>query len=185
MSSPHLRQVDDDAIRQAWGTIAENATGLDEAVAGESVTALNDHLSGLYILFNQLRKHRWLVDGAETGDVEDALGAAADRLTETTDELARRVVELGGVPVCGPMGVREHAHLFVEPPHSYDLRSSLERDRVAYETLAVQVREHVRAATDRGDTTTSSLLRRHLLTLETDAHTLTRYLADDTLVRAE
>jgi starvation-inducible DNA-binding protein len=182
-STPHLRKPDDGHVRQEWGTVAHNDLRIDQASAERLVEALNSELSGLYILFNQVRKHYWLAEGAEGNDVSEFLEDAADRLTEMTDDLAIRVHALGGVPVCGPMGVRQHAPIHIEAPHHYDLRSSLDRDLDGYATLAVQIREHVQLAEQLGDRATGELLRDHLKTLEADAHALDRYLEDDTLVR--
>ncbi|QHS16549.1 DNA starvation/stationary phase protection protein DpsA [Halopenitus persicus] len=182
-STPHLRKPDADHVRQEWDTVEENALRIDPTAAERIVEALNSELSGLYILFNQVRKHHWLVEGSESGDVGDFLEDAADRLTEITDDLALRVHALGGVPVCGPMGIRQHAPIHIEAPHHYDVRSSLDRDLDGYATLAVQIREHIELADRLGDDATSELLRDHLTTLEADAHTLERYLADDTLVQ--
>jgi DNA-binding ferritin-like protein len=81
------------------------------------------------------------------------------------------------------MGIRQHAPIHIEAPHHYDVRSSLDRDLDGYATLAVQIREHIELADRLGDDATSELLRDHLTTLEADAHTLERYLADDTLVQ--
>lgn len=182
-SSPHLRKPGPEHVRRAWGTIDENELRVPPAVAEQVVDALNADLSGLYILFNQVRKHAWLLEGAESNDLRAFLRATADRLTETTDDLAIRVHALGGVPVCGPMGVRQHASLFIEPANLYDMRSSLERDLDGFATLAVQLRDHIELVQELGDNATLELLQGHLKTLEGDAHTLDRYLADDTLVR--
>jgi len=181
-STPHLRQPDPSHVRQEWGTVADNALRLERDVAEQLVTALNSEISGLYILFNQVRKHYWLVEGAELGPIGDFLEAAADRLTEMTDDIAIRITALGGVPACGPMGIRQHAPMFIEEAHHYDIRSSLERDLDGYATLAVQWREHIALADQFGDVATSELLCRHLKTLEADAHVLDRYLADETPV---
>lgn len=181
--TPHLRSLDPVHVRQEWDTVADNAVRLDREVAEALIAALNSDVSGLYILFNQVRKHYWLAEGAESEDVGSFLRAAADRLTETTDDIAIRIHALGGVPACGPMGIRQHAPLYIEAAHRYDLRSSLERDLDGYATLATQWREHIDLAERSGDVTTGDLLRRHLETLEADAVTLARYLADDTLVR--
>ncbi|PGF15099.1 DNA starvation/stationary phase protection protein [Natrinema sp. CBA1119] len=181
-STPHLRQPDPSHVRQKWGTVADNALRLERDVAEQLVTALNGEISGLYILFNQVRKHYWLVEGVESGPIGDFLEDAADRLTEMTDDIAIRITALGGVPACGPMGIRQHAPMFIEEAHHYDVRSSLERDLDGYATLAVQWREHIELADQFGDVATSELLRRHLKTLEADAHVLDRYLADETLV---
>lgn len=184
-SKPHLRKPDADHVRREWDTVGENDLRLEREAAEQIIEALNAELSGLYILFNQVRKHYWLVEGAESDDIRDSLEDAADRLTRTTDDFAIRVHALGGVPVCGPMGIRQHASIRIEAPHHYDVRSSLERDLDGYATLAVQMREHIELAEQLGDETTGELLREHLKILEEDAHTLERYLADDTLIRHE
>lgn len=181
----HLRRLDDSHVRQEWGTMADNALRLDRDAAERLVTALNAEVAGLYILFNQVRKHRWLVEGRESEPVGDFLAAAADRLSEMTDEVAIRIHALGGVPACGPMGIREYAPMDIEAAHHYDVRSSLERDLDGYATLAAQWRAHVELADDLGDPTTSDLLRGHLKTLEADAHVLARYLADEALVHRD
>lgn len=182
-STPHLRKPDANHLRQEWDTVEENELRLERETAERLVEALNADLSGLYILFNQVRKHYWLVEGAESNDVGGFLEDAADRIAETTDALASRVHALGGVPVCGPMGIRQHAPIYIEDPHHYDVRSSLERDLDGYAALAVRMREHIELADGLGDEATGELLREHLKTLEEDAHAVERYLADDTLVR--
>lgn len=182
-NTPHLRKPDAAHVRQEWDTVGPNDLRIDQESAERIVTALNSELSGLYILFNQVRKHYWLVEGAESNDVRAVLEDAADRLTEMTDDLAIRVHALGGVPVCGPMGIRQHAPMYIEAPHHYNVRSSLDRDLDGYATLAVQMRDHIELVEGLGDVTTGELLREHLRTLEEDAHTLERYLADDTLVQ--
>lgn len=181
-STPHLRQVDSSRVRQEWDTITDNALRLDPDVAEQIVAALNSDLSGLYILFNQVRKHYWTVEGAESESIGDVLEDAADRLTEMTDDVAIRIHALGGVPACGPMGIRQHAPLYIEAAHRYDVRSSLERDLDGYATLAVQWRDHVELVEELGDAATGELLRRHLRTLEADAHVLAQHLVDDALV---
>ncbi|WP_339104355.1 DNA starvation/stationary phase protection protein DpsA [Haloterrigena salinisoli] len=181
-STPHLRRPDPSHVRQEWGTVTDNALRLERDAAEQLITALNSEISGLYILFNQVRKHYWLAEGAEWGPISGFLEDAADRLTEMTDDIAVRITALGGVPACGPMGIRQHAPISIEEAHHYDVRSSLERDLDGYATLAVQWREHIELADRLGDAATNELLRRHLKTLEADAHVLDRYLADDTLV---
>lgn len=182
-STPHLRRPDADHVRRKWDTISENELRLPDKAASQIIAALNDDLSGLYILFNQVRKHYWTLKAVESNEVGDFLETTADRLTEMTDTLAIRVHAVGGVPVCGPMGIRQHAPVYIEQPHRYDIRSSLNRDLDGYATLAVQIRDHIERVEQLGDTATGELLRRYLKLLEEDAHILERYLANDTLVQ--
>lgn len=185
MSAPHLRRPDDSEVRRRWDSVGENELRIPPGVAERLVPALNDDLSGLYILFNQLRKHYWTMEGAESGQIKPRLQAAAGRLSELTDELAIRVHALGGVPVNGPMGIRQHAPLRIEAGDAYDVRSALANDLDGYATLAVQFREHVELASDLGDEETVEILRSGLLTIEQDANVIERYLADDSLVTPE
>lgn len=182
-SKPHLRKPDSAHLRQEWNSVVETDLRIERSVAERIVNALNAELSGLYILFNQVRKHYWLVEGAELNDLGGFLEDAADRLAETTDRLAIRVHALGGVPVCGPMGIRQHAPIYIEDEHWYDVRSSLGRDLDGYATLAALLREHIELVGRTNDAATSELLRNRLKTLEADAHVIERYLADETLVR--
>lgn len=181
--TPHLRRPGREHVRREWDTVGGNDLRVRPAAAERVVEALNDDLSGLYILFNQVRKHYWLVEGAESNDLRDALRGAADRLTGMTDDIAIRVHALGGVPVCGPMGIRQHAPLSIEAPHHYDVRSSLARDLDGFATLAVLLRDHVELAERLGDGGTAELLHDHLRTIEEEADALEKYLSDDTLVR--
>jgi DNA-binding ferritin-like protein len=180
-SDSHLRRPPESAVRRRWDEVEGNQLRIDPEDAAELSELLNRELSGLYILFNQLRKHYWTLEGAETGQVEATLKANADTIADLTDDLAIRVHALGGVPVNGPMGVRQHATLRIEAGDVYDLRSSLDNDLDAYATLAVQFRESVERATELGDQRTVELLRSGLLQLERDAHEIERYLEDDSL----
>lgn len=181
MSESHLRRPPDSELRREWGEVGENEIRLDQSAAAQVIDALNRSLSGLYILFNQLRKHHWTLEGAESHQVEERLEAQADRLSDLTDELAIRVHALGGVPVNGPMGIRKHAPMHIEAGDVYSLRDSLENDLDSYATLAVVFRDAIETALDVGDQRTVETLHEGLLTIEQDAHTLERYLADDSL----
>lgn len=184
-SNSHLRKPDSTEIRRQWATVAETPLRLEQRDTERIVDALNTELSGLYILFNQIRKHYWTFAGAEHRHLAAFLEGAADRLAELTDDIAIRVHALGGVPVCGPMGMRQHAPVDIEAPDVYDGRTSLENDLDGYATLAVSMRDHIRLADEIGDEATSEILRRAIRDLEEDAATLDKYLADDTLLRRD
>lgn len=181
MSAPHLRRPDDAELRREWGTVGENTVRLAPEAAAAVIDDLNRCLSGLYILFNQVRKHYWTASGAESQQIEQRLTEQADRLSDLTDDLAIRVHALGGVPVNGPMGIREHAPMRIEAGDVYTLRDSLASDLDGYATLAVTFREAIETAGAVRDERTVETLSSGLLTIEQDAHTLERYLGDDGL----
>jgi DNA-binding ferritin-like protein len=181
MSAPHLRHPADEELRREWGSVGDNELRLDPEGAAAVIDDVNRCLSGLYVLFNQLRKHYWTVAGVESHQIEERLEEQADRLSDLTDELAIRVHALGGVPVNGPMGIREHAPMRIEGGDVYALRDALASDLDGYATLAVTVREAIETARSVGDERTAEALEEGLLTIEQDAHTIERYLGDDSL----
>ena len=65
----------------------------------------------------------------------------------------------------------------------YDIRSSLEADLAAYETLATTLREDASLAQQLGDLGTADLLQGILSEVEDDAHHIDHFLEDDTLQR--
>ncbi|NHX35782.1 MULTISPECIES: ferritin-like domain-containing protein [Halolamina] len=181
MSAPHLRRPADSELRREWSEVGENELRLDPEAAAVVIEDVNRCLSGLYILFNQLRKHYWTVEGAEFRQVEQRLRDRADRLSDLTDDLAIRVHALGGVPVNGPMGIREHAPMQIEAGDVYGVRDALANDLDGYATLAVVFREAIETALEVGDERTVETLQEGLLAIEQDAHAVERYLGDDSL----
>lgn len=180
-----VREPDTDERRQEWGTIAENALRIDPADAKEIVDVLSVDHAGSFNLFYLLRKHYWTAAGAEHEEVADFLKDAYKRVRAINDDLAIRIVELGGIPPNTPPTLQERAEVHLEAEDLYDLRTSLAGDLEGYATLIVSIREHVALAEEKGDPGTVELLRDHLEDLEDDAHAIERFLEADTLVRAE
>ena len=96
-STPHLRQPDASHVRQEWDTIADNALRLDRDAAEQLVAALNSEVSGLYILFNQVRKHYWIVEGALTGETVFRVQAVLDSLTDRRAVYGTTPIDVGSV----------------------------------------------------------------------------------------
>jgi len=169
--------------RQHADEVEENALNIDTEKAEQIIEALNRDLASAYVLYHQLRKHHWNIEGAESGDLHDFLDDAAGTMEGHADSVAERAQALGGVPVAGPAKQAEHAYVDFEGEDVYDIRTSLENDLDAYGELIENVREHVGLAEDLGDYATSELLRGVLEDLEDDAHDIDHYLEDDTLVQ--
>jgi DNA-binding ferritin-like protein len=171
------------SVRQQAGTVESSAAlRLDAEKTEQIVEALNTDLAATYVLYHQLKKHHWNVEGAEFLEIHEYLGEAAEDAEEAADELAERAQALGGVPLAG--GKRLEAHAPVEPEDDdvYDVRTSLHNDMEMYGDIIETVRDHVDLAQGLGDHATAELLRQQLLTLEEHAHHLEHYLEDDTLV---
>jgi len=170
------------SVRQESGTVEESeALRLDQDKTEQIVDALNTDLAATYVLYHQLKKHHWNVEGAEFRDIHLFLGEAAEELEEGADEIAERAQALGGVPVAGGKNLEEHAPVEPEEDDVYDIRTSLEHDMELYGEIIETVRGHVELATNLGDHATAELLRQQLLGIEEQAHHIEHYLEDDSL----
>jgi starvation-inducible DNA-binding protein len=159
-----------------------DALRMDAERAEQCVDALNADLANVYVLYHQLKKHHWNVEGAEFRDLHLFLGEAAENAEEITDELAERVQALGGVPHASPETLQSEATVEPEDEDVYDIRTSLANDMAMYGDIIESAREHVELAENLGDHATAQLLREGLVELEDDAHHIEHYLEDDTLV---
>jgi DNA-binding ferritin-like protein len=178
-----VREPETGVRRQEWGTVDENGLRIDADAAEVVVNALTTDHASSFNLFYLLRKHYWTAEGAEFHDVAEFLKDAYKRVRDINDDLAVRIVELGGIPPNTPPTIQKHAEVHLEAEDLYDLRASLSGDLDGYATLVASIREHVALATEMGDSGTAERLRDHLTTLEADAHRIEQFLEDDTLVR--
>lgn len=180
-----VREPDSGTMRQEWGTVDENPLRIDRDDAESLVAALTVDHAGAFNLFYLLRKHYWTAEGAEFDQVANFLGNAYKRVRGINDDLAVRIVELGGVPANTPPTIQESAEVHLEAEDLYDLRTSLDGDLEGYALLVATMRDHVALAEDVGDGATAERLREHLRTLEDDANTIEQLLEDDTLVQED
>lgn len=168
--------------RQAGSVEASPALRLEQEKVEQIVDALQSDLAATYVLYHQLKKHHWNVEGAEFRDIHVFLGEAAGAAEEAADELAERVQALGGVPIAGGKNLEEAAPVAPEDDDVYDIRTSLENDMEMYGDIIEQVRGHVDLTTNLGDHATAEMLRQQLIEIEENAHHIEHYLEDDTLV---
>ena len=171
------------SARKQFGTVdGSEALRMPADKAEQIVDALNADLAATYVLYHQLKKHHWNVEGAEFRDIHVFLGEAAENAEEFADELAERVQAFGGTPIAGGAALEEASPVQPEDEDVYDIRTSLENDVEMYGDIIEHLREHVDLATNLGDHGSAHLLRENLIEVEEDAHHLEHYLEDDSLV---
>jgi len=169
-------------VRQEAGTVERSeALRLDEDKTEQIVDALNTDLAATYVLYHQVKKHHWNVEGAEFRDIHVYLGEVAADLEEGADEIAERAQALGGTPIAGGKNLEEAAPIEPEGDDVYDIRTSLHNDMELFGEIIETVRDHVELTQNLGDHATAELLRQKLLTMEEHAHHLEHYLEDDSL----
>jgi DNA-binding ferritin-like protein len=170
-------------VRQEAGTVEGNPVRLDEEKSERIVEALNTDLADAYVLYHQLHKHHWNVEGAEFLEVHVFLQEAYEAVEAAADEIAERLQALGGVPHASMPALSAAATVESEDEDVYDVRASLRNDVEMYGDIIESYRDHIELVAGLGDYATAQMLREQLEGLEEHAHHLEHYLEDDTLVR--
>jgi DNA-binding ferritin-like protein len=171
-------------VRQEADTVGENPVKLDAENASQIIDALNTDLADAYVLYHQLHKHHWNVEGAEHLDIHRFLQEAYETVEGAADEVAERLQTLGGVPNANMHALSEASTVEPEDEDVYDIRTSLANDLEIYGQIIESYREHIELTERLGDPTTAHMLREQLTELEEHAHVIDHYLEDDTLVQA-
>jgi len=172
-------------VRQQADSVAENSLRLEREKAEQIVDALNTELANSYVLYHQLKKHHWVVEGAEFLDLHVFLEEAYENVEGGADLIAERAQALGGVPVSGMDALSERATVDGEGEDVYDVRTMFENDLEMYGDIIESMRGSIELAENLGDPTTAQILREILVELEDDGHHFEHYLEDDTLVLAD
>ena len=167
---------------QKAGTVDENALRLDQKKAEQIVDALNTDLADAYVLYHQLHKHHWNVEGAEFRDIHVFLQEVYEDVEDAADEIAERLQALGGVPHASMTTLAENATVEPEDEDVYDIRTSLSNDLGIMGDMIESYRQHIELAENLGDYATGHMLREQLEALEEHTHHIEHYLEDDTLV---
>jgi DNA-binding ferritin-like protein len=176
------QQESEKFVRQHADEVEPNALRIETDKAEQIIDALNTDLSNSYVLYHQLKKHHWVVEGAEFLELHRFLEEAYEHVEEGADIIAERAQALGGVPVSGPAAQQERATVEFEGEDVYDIRTSLENDLAMYGDIIQGLRDHIGLANNLGDYATEEILREILVEIEEDAHHIEHYLEDDTLV---
>lgn len=169
-------------VRRQAGSVEETALRIEPEKAEQLVDALNTDLAATYVLYHQVKKHHWNVEGAEFLELHEYLGEIAYDLEAGADMIAERAQAIGGVPLSGGSTFEENAPIEPEGEDVYDIRTSLENDMEAFGVIIESLRDHIELANELGDYTTEELLRETLEGVEEHAHHLEHYLEDDSLV---
>ncbi|MFB6310552.1 MAG: DNA starvation/stationary phase protection protein DpsA [Salinirussus sp.] len=169
-------------VRRAAGSVHDNPVRLDEDKVEQIVEALNSDLADAYVLYHQLHKHHWNVEGAEHRDIHVFLQEAYEDVEAAADEIAERIQALGGVPHASLDALSAAATVTAEDEDVYDIRTSLSNDLELYAEVIESYRDHIELTEGLGDYATAQLLREQLVILEEHAHVIDHYLEDDTLV---
>jgi DNA-binding ferritin-like protein len=129
---------------------------------------LDRHVASRFVLFHQLRKHHWLVEGPQFGDLHAFLGEAYEQVHVHVDDSAERINALGGFPASNPVEQARLAYIEHEPEGAFQVLSMLARDLKHLGTIAQQMHKTIRLVQEMVDPGTEHLLKTVLLSQDTD-----------------
>jgi starvation-inducible DNA-binding protein len=168
-------------VRQELNVVKDNPFGLPHETASEIVGMLNKDLASMFTLYHQYHKHHWVVEGAQFLELHLLLEEHYTQLHDQFDQVAERIVALGGIPVTGPSDIEKHAYIEHEDEGMFDLREMLDHDVKAECDIAASMRQHIGQANKLGDYGTESLLKTILEQTEKRASFLEKHLMRESL----
>lgn len=131
-----------------------------------SVAVLNATLADTTDLTNGVRMAHWTVRGSHFAGLHQLFGTFYEQLAAITDEIAERVVQLGGTPDGTTQLIGEKTRL---EPYPVGLRAGMDHVKALtdrYAALAKTVREGIDATDEAGDADTADLLTGFSRTLD-------------------
>ena len=168
-----------DEVIQEFGTVYPVPIGLGENVRSASTNALNPLLANTMVLRDLYKKHHWQVSGATFYQLHLLFDKHYDEQVELMDELAERIVALGGVPLAAPHDVAEASSIERPPKGRESVPAQITRLLDAHEQILVQSRRAATEASENGDDGTNDLIVSDVIrTNEMHVFFLSEHLAD-------
>ncbi len=155
----------------------KNTLGLDQNKVDSVIAFLNDYLADLHVLYVKLHNLHWNVEGRHFFKLHERFEEYYDAVNEELDEVAEKILILGGRPTASMAGYLKAASL----KEAADTGLPDEKAaRIAYDdfgTIVVNLRKGIGIAQDAGDETTADMLIGSLARYEKDMWMLRSFLA--------
>jgi starvation-inducible DNA-binding protein len=169
---------------QAYGTVVRLPLGLDEKVCAASVAALNQILADTMTLRDLYKKHHWQASGPTFYQLHLLFDKHFGEQAELIDEIAERIMMLGGVSIAMAHDVAETTQLPRPPRGREEPPAQISRLLEAHEIILKEARQAARDAAERGDDGTNDLLVSDVVrTNEMQVWFLAEHLVETPLVR--
>ena len=143
---------------QAFGTVVAMPIALAENTRRASATNLNQLLADTITLRDMYKKHHWQVSGPTFYQLHLLFDKHAGEQTELVDEIAERIMMLGGVSVAMSGDVAAMTLIPQPPTGREEVPVQISRLLHAHEIVLKEARTMARQAAEEGDDGTNDLL---------------------------
>lgn len=130
-------------------------------MASDVIKGLNDLLADATVFRFKSQQRHWNIKGRHFFELHAKFEEQYDRWGEFIDELAERVLALGGTPLQTFKDVMNHAAIS-EAPGEADEKSMVTGTLEDFDTMRKRLVQVSRAAAEVGDRTTENLLDPHI-----------------------
>lgn len=131
-----------------------------EAVKAAMATLLNARLADLIDLFTQTKHAHWNVRGPGFIAVHELFDRVADKIEDLSDEVAERLMALGGRAEGTARSVAQRSSLAEYPPQAVTPEAHVDALSSALAQTATQLRLAIDTADSAGDRVTADLFTR-------------------------
>src|ERR1700758_4006374 len=143
---------------QPYGKIAKLPIALDEKVCAASAENLNQLLADTITLRDLYKKHHWQVAGHTFYQLHLLFDKHYGEQSELVDEIAERIMLLGGVSIAMSADVAETTLIPRPPKGREEVPVQLSRLLHGHEIVLKEARAMARKAAEAGDDGTNDLL---------------------------
>jgi starvation-inducible DNA-binding protein len=180
LTGQHAREI------QAFGTVINMPIALAENVRRSSADNLNQLLADTITLRDLYKKHHWQVSGPTFYQLHLLFDKHFNEQSELVDEIAERIMLLGGVSVAMSADVAEMTLVPRPPKGREEVPVQISRLLHAHEIVLKEARTMARQADEQEDDGTNDLLVSSVIrTNELQVWFVAEHLVDGPLVHAD
>ena len=144
-------------ILQRFGDLKPMQLALSDTSRKASILDLNRTLADALVLRDLYEKHHWQVSGATFRQLHVMFDDHQSELAELIDQIAERIMQLGGVSIAMGVDAAEESEIPRPPRDRETPAPQLERLLRAHEVVLCFARQAARRASEHGDDGTNDL----------------------------
>lgn len=119
--------------------------------------ALNQQVANLSVLYEKLHHYHWFVKGPQFFTLHEKFQEDYEAVTELVDEVAERLIQIGGVPVSSLKKYLETTSLTENQKHHQTAEEMVEGIVLDYKKLVAEWKKVIDLASDAEDKVTEDL----------------------------